>query len=303
MTAYSAIADSEKDPESPFTTTLATKYRDNPIAIAEGASGAPPISGKGFINKQWRSRTLETGTTYTLPADVDQIYVFVLGAGGGSELPNQGNDGAGGCGYSEKYYSAPAASYTYAIGAGGTSSGTDGGTTSFDVMSVTGSGGSDSTATNVGGVGSGGTFNATGGNGGNGLTASYNGGGGGAGGRSGNGGNGGNGLGGAYGGGGGGTGGNNASGQTGGIAATTLAGGVITLPDWIGIVDTDFLAGSDGISGSQAEGGNGATGYQYGINGVVNGIAANIGASQGGLGGGLNRAGNDGSVLILEVLK
>lgn len=43
MAAYTTIADSEIDPESPFTTTLATKYRDNPIAITEGASGAPRI--------------------------------------------------------------------------------------------------------------------------------------------------------------------------------------------------------------------------------------------------------------------
>jgi hypothetical protein len=43
MTVYTAIADSEIDPESPYTTTLATKNRDNPIAITEGASGAPKI--------------------------------------------------------------------------------------------------------------------------------------------------------------------------------------------------------------------------------------------------------------------
>lgn len=43
MTAYVAIADSEIDPESPYTTTLATKMRDNPIAITEGSSGAPKI--------------------------------------------------------------------------------------------------------------------------------------------------------------------------------------------------------------------------------------------------------------------
>lgn len=43
MTSYVAIADSEIDPESPGTTTLFTKLRDNPIAITEGASGAPTI--------------------------------------------------------------------------------------------------------------------------------------------------------------------------------------------------------------------------------------------------------------------
>jgi len=44
MTTYSSIADSEIDPESPYTTGLATKMRNNPIAIAEGSSGAPKIS-------------------------------------------------------------------------------------------------------------------------------------------------------------------------------------------------------------------------------------------------------------------
>lgn len=43
MTAYSAIADSEIDPESPGTTTLFGKLRNNPIAITEGSSGAPQL--------------------------------------------------------------------------------------------------------------------------------------------------------------------------------------------------------------------------------------------------------------------
>lgn len=44
MTTYSAIASGDIDPESPLTTTLLTKLRDNPIAIAEGASGAPTMT-------------------------------------------------------------------------------------------------------------------------------------------------------------------------------------------------------------------------------------------------------------------
>lgn len=43
MTAYSAIANTEIDADSPITEALLTKYRDNPIAIAEGSSGAPSI--------------------------------------------------------------------------------------------------------------------------------------------------------------------------------------------------------------------------------------------------------------------
>jgi len=43
MTAYNTIADSDIDPESPITTTLMTRLRDNAIAITEGSSGAPKI--------------------------------------------------------------------------------------------------------------------------------------------------------------------------------------------------------------------------------------------------------------------
>lgn len=41
MTTYSAIASTEIDADSPITDALMGKLRDNPIAIAEGASGAP----------------------------------------------------------------------------------------------------------------------------------------------------------------------------------------------------------------------------------------------------------------------
>ncbi len=41
MTSYSAIANSEIDQDSPVTEPLLTKIRDNPIAISEGATGAP----------------------------------------------------------------------------------------------------------------------------------------------------------------------------------------------------------------------------------------------------------------------
>jgi hypothetical protein len=43
MTTYTAIADSEIDVDSPITESLLTRFRNNPIAITEGASGAPKI--------------------------------------------------------------------------------------------------------------------------------------------------------------------------------------------------------------------------------------------------------------------
>lgn len=43
MTAYTTISDSRVAPEAPLDTSLVTELRDNPIAITEGASGAPKI--------------------------------------------------------------------------------------------------------------------------------------------------------------------------------------------------------------------------------------------------------------------
>jgi hypothetical protein len=43
MAVWTAIPDSDIDPDSPFTTALATAYRENVIAAFEGASGSPTI--------------------------------------------------------------------------------------------------------------------------------------------------------------------------------------------------------------------------------------------------------------------
>lgn len=43
MADYFAIPDSAIDPDAPVTSELAYALRDNPIAIAEGAAGAPRI--------------------------------------------------------------------------------------------------------------------------------------------------------------------------------------------------------------------------------------------------------------------
>lgn len=48
MTAYNDIADSMIDAESPITVDLMTYMRDNPIAIVEGAAGAPRISRRAI---------------------------------------------------------------------------------------------------------------------------------------------------------------------------------------------------------------------------------------------------------------
>lgn len=50
MASYITITDAETDPEAPLTSELAKKWRDNPIAIAEGAAGAPKIVTRKFTS-------------------------------------------------------------------------------------------------------------------------------------------------------------------------------------------------------------------------------------------------------------
>lgn len=44
MATWTTITDSQVDPDAPLTSGLAYAWRDNPVAIAEGASGAPKIA-------------------------------------------------------------------------------------------------------------------------------------------------------------------------------------------------------------------------------------------------------------------
>lgn len=49
MTDYNAILDTQIEPDAPLTSQLGSQFRDNPIAIAEGSSGAPKIAGKNLF--------------------------------------------------------------------------------------------------------------------------------------------------------------------------------------------------------------------------------------------------------------
>lgn len=55
MAQYTTITDTQVDPEAPITSELMTALRDNPIAIAEGASGAPRIDPSTAVD--WDSST------------------------------------------------------------------------------------------------------------------------------------------------------------------------------------------------------------------------------------------------------
>lgn len=66
MTTYTAIPDTSIDIDSPVTQPLMTALRDNPIAIAEGSSGAPSIETAAF------------GTTYYTEGGIG-TYCFAEG--------------------------------------------------------------------------------------------------------------------------------------------------------------------------------------------------------------------------------
>ena len=51
MTTYTSIPTADIDTDSPITTTLMTLMRDNPIAITEGATGAPRVQRSAFDSK------------------------------------------------------------------------------------------------------------------------------------------------------------------------------------------------------------------------------------------------------------
>lgn len=208
-------------------------YADWQMSIAGGSGG-----GASLTTKMLRFRYLASSGTYTPGSDVSAFYAQVYGAVGGVTSSLFGC--VGGPGYSEKYYPAPAGPYSFTIGAGGVAP-SAGGSTTFDTMTVTGSGGVSSTTGGAGGVGSGGGFNATGGTGGNYFNGGHAGAGG-AGSRAGNGGNGANGVSSVLYGGAGGTGGNNGVAGIPG-AAGTLSGSALAMP-WAGTVTEAFYPAS-----------------------------------------------------------
>ena len=81
MTTYTAIANTEIDPESPVTSDLMTKLRDNPLAQGEGTTGAPRIMGRALdvvedtnAGSQGISTTTVTASDVTL-ADIDWVLL------------------------------------------------------------------------------------------------------------------------------------------------------------------------------------------------------------------------------------
>lgn len=131
---------------------------------------------KSAGNVQIKGQQIYTSSgTFTVPANVKQIQVFVVGGGGGGTYNSESYGGGGGGGYTNynTFQVSPGGRYTITIGAGGAQPGyrvgSPGGTTSFggSVSAAGGNAGSGITGGN-GGSGGGGANGAGGSNGGNG---------------------------------------------------------------------------------------------------------------------------------------
>ena len=61
MPEYQEILDSEVEPEAPLTSSLGVRFRDNPIALANGASGAPRIQTDALNNSAVTTAKINNG--------------------------------------------------------------------------------------------------------------------------------------------------------------------------------------------------------------------------------------------------
>lgn len=79
MADWTTLADSQLDPDAPLTSELAYAWRDNPIAIAEGAVGAPRVQPEALDLHLARIELTDT-TPVTVtginPSNLVTIYVF-----------------------------------------------------------------------------------------------------------------------------------------------------------------------------------------------------------------------------------
>ena len=136
LVAYLEITDEELQPDAPILSSIGTRFRDNPIAIATRDSNAPWLNGVGA------SQLLTGSGDWTVPAEVFRIRVWCFGAGGG------------GGGASASIISA--------------NSGGSGGSTSFGGVSANGGGGGRGSTSNDTRNGSNGTTRGVGAPGGGG---------------------------------------------------------------------------------------------------------------------------------------
>lgn len=109
MATYTAITDTQVDPDAPLTSQLGYQFRDNPIAISEGATGAPKVTGLalGTIFQPY-------GHTYTT-SDVDRWKTIYIQQSSGTACDRVrfSTDGGGSWGASTTFSIGTAWSFAY----------------------------------------------------------------------------------------------------------------------------------------------------------------------------------------------
>jgi len=158
MTTYTTIPDSDIDPESPITSTLITRLRDNAIAIKENASGSPAEIDNSGANAIFTQNGIWNKPSWL--SDSHMVFVQVWGAGGGGSSGGSTSSitggGGGGGAYQEGVLRAgDLASQVTVTVAAGANIGAHGGKSSFHLFQAFGGGTSGGSYWTSGGGGGG----------------------------------------------------------------------------------------------------------------------------------------------------
>ena len=91
MTDYIGITEAQTNPFAPLTSELVKQLRDNPLAIAEGAAGAPRVEGAALKRKLLGSVETTVDTTSIELLDLDTYVAVRVQA---DRLTRRGEDSA-----------------------------------------------------------------------------------------------------------------------------------------------------------------------------------------------------------------
>jgi hypothetical protein len=88
MTTYATIGNGEIDGESPITDTLMSRLRDNPLAMFEGSTGAPRLSGFAVarLNNGLGALTISAADTYALQYGLVQTSGILVTSSGTDQV-------------------------------------------------------------------------------------------------------------------------------------------------------------------------------------------------------------------------
>jgi hypothetical protein len=88
MADYTTITDAQVDPEAPITSELMSALRDNPIAITEGASGAPKVQTAGIQDDAVTAAKLNVVTSSYSGSLADSASAYISRPNATSFIPS-----------------------------------------------------------------------------------------------------------------------------------------------------------------------------------------------------------------------